>query len=281
MRPRCSPRARWWPSEALEGAEVRRRRGLRPAEPQPAPAGRRAAGRDRRGPGADLEVGLGWTRGPVRTRRDRPPEHPPRGENAVVAYHPGVRNFKKRLKTSRPKDPFTQQFTNAPARRRAPTHSTRRSAGASTSGSSTCGRRQHRWWRRWRRRQVAREGQAAAAEDHSTSTTRSTCRSARSGRRPDPCNSVKPVPVPAEPGQAGARLPGHRLRRAIRRSSWSPRTSSSVGGEWHLLPERRRLPAAGPELAGTGADLIYGPDGKTYHLQVTKIKRVTSSKPPS
>ena len=32
--------------------------------------------------------------------------------------------------------------------------------------------------------------------------------------------------------------------------------------------------------AGTGADMIYGPDGKTYHLQVDKIKRVTSSKPP-
>jgi twitching motility protein PilT len=26
---------------------------------------------------------------------------------------------------------------------------------------------------------------------------------------------------------------------------------------------------------------IYGPDGKTYHLQVTNIKRVTSSKPPA
>ena len=32
--------------------------------------------------------------------------------------------------------------------------------------------------------------------------------------------------------------------------------------------------------AGKGADLIYGPDGKTYHVQVLRVKRVTSSKPP-
>ena len=34
---------------------------------------------------------------------------PPESENAVVAYNPGVRNFKKRLNHLGPKNPFTQQ----------------------------------------------------------------------------------------------------------------------------------------------------------------------------
>ncbi len=32
---------------------------------------------------------------------------------------------------------------------------------------------------------------------------------------------------------------------------------------------------------GKGADLIYGPDGKTYHVQVPQMHRVTGSKPPN
>src|ERR1051325_7128765 len=38
----------------------------------------------------------------------------PEAENAVVAYHPGIRNYKQRLKRLSAKDPFTQQYTSAP-----------------------------------------------------------------------------------------------------------------------------------------------------------------------
>jgi hypothetical protein len=32
--------------------------------------------------------------------------------------------------------------------------------------------------------------------------------------------------------------------------------------------------------AGKGADLIYGVDGNTYRVQIPRIKRVVSAKPP-
>ena len=54
---------------------------------------------------------------------------------------------------------------------------------------------------------------------------------------------------------------------------------SGVGGNGTCFPtaDDCQLLGLGP---GAGADLIYAPDGKTYHLQVTRIKRVTSSQPP-
>ena len=41
----------------------------------------------------------------------------PETENAVVAYHPGVRNFKSRLKDLSAKDPFKEQFAARDTRR--------------------------------------------------------------------------------------------------------------------------------------------------------------------
>jgi hypothetical protein len=39
----------------------------------------------------------------------------PETKNAVVAYRPGIRNFKKRLSHLGAKDPFTQQYVTPPA----------------------------------------------------------------------------------------------------------------------------------------------------------------------
>ena len=58
--------------------------------------------------------------------------------------------------------------------------------------------------------------------------------------------------------------------------------SKDVSGVGGTAPASRPPTTASSSgsIPGLGADLVYGPDGKTYHLQVTKIKRVTSSKPP-
>ena len=55
---------------------------------------------------------------------------------------------------------------------------------------------------------------------------------------------------------------------------------TSVGGNGTCFPTADDCQLLGLS-AGAGADLLYGPDGKTYHVQVTQIKRVTSSKPPA
>jgi len=52
-----------------------------------------------------------------------------------------------------------------------------------------------------------------------------------------------------------------------------------VGGNGVCFPTADACQLLGLS-AGAGADLLYGPDGKTYHLQVTRIKHVNSSQPP-
>ena len=56
-------------------------------------------------------------------------------ESAVVAYHPGVRNFKKRLNDLSAKDPFVQQFTTSAASGTAIDQVS--STGSATAGNST------------------------------------------------------------------------------------------------------------------------------------------------
>src|SRR5687767_9987869 len=46
---------------------------------------------------------------------DQAAELAPENQKAVVAYQPGVRNYKDRLKDLTAKDPFKQQFTQAAA----------------------------------------------------------------------------------------------------------------------------------------------------------------------
>ena len=205
----------------------------------------------------------------------------PETENAVVAYHPGVRNFKSRLNDLSAKNPFIQQFTALPVRLVEHQQSTQALTPVDHQqhglggGTSVGGRSAVAAPRRWRRQQSP----GRRPSRRSTPTSSPNVLGRRGGTSADHHEQHQPVPVPAEPGQAGARLPRHR----------SGGTQAALPGlqgrlqrrrERHLLPDRRRLPAARTEPRG-GADLVYGPDGKTYHVQVTKIKRVTSSKPPS
>ena len=55
---------------------------------------------------------------------------------------------------------------------------------------------------------------------------------------------------------------------------------ASIGGEGTCFPSLDACQLLGLN-AGKGADLIYGPDQKTYHVQVLRVRRVTSPNPPS
>jgi hypothetical protein len=210
-------------------------------------------------------------------------ESTPETENAVVAYHPGIRNFKKRLSQLGAKDPFTQQYTNPPAPSSTSSTSSTSSVdelaqalnGSSTSGStgvgggstgsggsgggsSKPGKVTHNkvtyfWW----------ESDVQVGEAGTQLTT---------------MNNVKPfqfLPSPDKPvltyiGTVSGTQAVFLVSKDV----------SSIAGEGTCFPSVDACQLLGLN-AGKGADLIYGPDGKTYHVQVLRVRRVTGSKPPN
>jgi hypothetical protein len=200
---------------------------------------------------------------------------PPESENAVVAYNPGVRNFKKRLNHLGPKNPFTQQYTNSPAPTPGADSLAQALTDSSTSGSSGVGggstgggnsgggdkspgkvtqqKTTYFWW----------ESDVQVGEAGTPLTT---------------MNSVKPfqfLPSPDKPvltyiGTVSGSQAVFLVSNDV----------SSIGGEGTCFPSVAACQLLGLN-PGKGADLIYGPDGKTYHVQVLQVRRVTSSKPPS
>jgi hypothetical protein len=202
----------------------------------------------------------------------------PETENAVVAYHPGIRNFKKRLSHLGAKDPFTQQYVTPPAS--SSTSSTTSaddlaqilngsSTGGSTGvgggstgsggsgGSTKPGKVTHHityfWW----------ESDVQVGEAGTELTTK---------------NNVKPfqfLPSPDKPvltyiGTVSGTQAVFLVSKDV----------TSIGGQGTCFPSVDACQLLGLN-AGKGADLIYGPDGKTYHVQVLRVRRVSSSKPPS
>jgi hypothetical protein len=55
---------------------------------------------------------------------------------------------------------------------------------------------------------------------------------------------------------------------------------SGVGGSGVCFPSAESCQLLGL-ASGAAADLIYAPDGKTYSVQVQRIKRISSTKPPN
>jgi len=200
---------------------------------------------------------------------------PPESENAVVAYNPGVRNFKKRLSHLGAKNPFTQQYENSPAAEPGADSLGQALSDSSTSGSSGVGggttgggnsggggkspgkvtqeKTTYFWW----------ESDIEVGEAGTPLTT---------------MNSVKPfqfLPSPDKPvltyiGTVSGSQAVFLVSNDV----------SSIGGEGTCFPSVDACQLLGLN-PGKGADLIYGPDGKTYHVQVLQVRRVTSAKPPS
>jgi hypothetical protein len=211
-------------------------------------------------------------------------ESTPETENAVVAYRPGVRNFKERLGHLAAKDPFTQQYTNPAA---APSDSLSSDSlaqalsgsstsdatgvgGGSTGGGGTGG---------------GGDGGGKSpgkVKPQKTKTTyfwwESDVQVGEAGTPLMTLNNVKPfqfLPSPDRPvltyiGTIGGNQAVFLVSTDV----------ASIGGEGTCFPSVDACQLLGLN-AGKGADLIYEPDGKTYHVQVLRVERVTSSKPPS
>lgn len=206
----------------------------------------------------------------------------PLTENAVVAYHPpGLRNAKKRLNDLGPKNPFIQQFTGGtskpgggsttldgvlPVQGSIPGLNTPSSGSGGTGGSGGSG--------------GGKGGNGSSGGKTQTVYTYyvTDVTVNEAGGKPAPINSVRQfqfLPNDATPvlvylGTASA---GKQALFLVSKNV------TSVGGNGVCFPSADACQLLGLN-AGAGADLLYGPDGKTYHLQVTKIKRVNSSQPP-
>jgi hypothetical protein len=200
----------------------------------------------------------------------------PENEKAVVAYHPGIRNFKQRLSDLAAKDPFKQQFT-APASagttvdQVTSTTSTGQVDTTSISGGSGGGKGN------------GGGGGAGYKKNTKSQTLYSSYVTdvsvGESGGALNPVSNVSQfqfLPSPDKPVLVylGTSSGGSQALFLVSKDV------TSVGGTGTCFPTADDCQLLGLG-SGAGADLIYGPDGKTYHLQVDKIKRVTSSKPPA
>jgi hypothetical protein len=204
----------------------------------------------------------------------------PESENAVIAYHPGVRNYKKRLDKLAAKNPFTQQFTNPPASSGSKSSGSLGEAlsgstgstgvgGGSTGGGGTGGG-------------GTGSGESPGKVKSTTKTTyywwQADVQVGESGTQLATMNNVKPfqfLPAPDKPVLTYiGTLSGNQAVFLVSKDV------VSIGGEGTCFPSVDACQLLGLN-AGKGADLIYGPDGKTYHVQVLRVKRVTSSKPPN
>ena len=200
----------------------------------------------------------------------------PEAENAVVSYHPGVRNLKKRLNDLGPRNPFIQQYTvkdktasssgsttvmDTVTSSTGPVGGNTGSSGGSGSGSGGKG-----------------GNGSSGGKTQTVYTYYLTDVTVSDGGAPATLHSItqfqflpsQATPVLVYMGTASA---GKQALFLVSKDV------TSVGGNGVCFPSADACQLLGLN-AGAGADLLYGPDGKTYHLQVTKIKRVNSSQPP-
>jgi hypothetical protein len=205
----------------------------------------------------------------------------PEGENAVVAYHPpGLRNLKQRLNDLGPKNPFVQQYVNhAPATGSdsSPALDSVTSTGTSSTETTTTGGNGNGGGGNG-----GNGGKGSGGGSGKTQTFytyyQTNVSVGEAGSAPTQLNNLTQfqfLPTPDKPVLVylGTASGGTQALFLVSKDV------TSVGGTGTCFPTADACQLLGLN-SGAGADLIYGPDGKTYHLQVTNIKKVTSSQPP-
>ena len=207
----------------------------------------------------------------------------PLAENAVVSYHPpGLRNAKSRLNDLSDKNPFVQQFVPSGSRSGSSSSSSggkldqvtafpgdysgqNGSTGGSGGGGGNNG------------------GGNGSSGGGKTQTVYSYYQTdvtiGEAGGQPVAAHNLSQfqfLPSPDKPALTymGTASSGKQALFLVSKDV------TSVGGTGICFPTADECQLLGLG-AGAGADFYYAPNGKTYHVQVTKIKHVTSSKPPA
>jgi hypothetical protein len=210
------------------------------------------------------------------------------GQSAVVSYSPaGIRNYKQRLNDLAAKNPFKQQFTGPGAA----SSSTINQAAATVSGSSGTG---------LDATAIIPNGQGGSGSGDTGSSGGGSTVGGTTKVVTKTKTKYVSYQTDVQVGEAGGTLaalnkipqftflPNPQLPVLVFLGTSSGGSQAifmvakdvvSVGGEGLCYPSQDACQLLALN-AGKGADLIYGIDHKTYHLQVMRIKKVITSKPP-
>jgi hypothetical protein len=214
--------------------------------------------------------GPGASPGPVGLTANASAEAHPEGESAVLAYQPGVRNFKQRLNDLSSKDPFKQQYSAAAATAPALDQGTSTSTSGSTPGTTLgstgsggtggngSGKSKGKTKVKTETQTVVYETDVLVGESGGALTRLNRIPQFQFLPGPD-----KPVLVYLGTTSGGTQ--------ALFLVSTDV---SSVGGQGTCFPTADKCQLLGLN-PGQSADMAYTPDGKTYHVQVAQIKRFT------
>lgn len=197
----------------------------------------------------------------------------PEAQSAVLAYDPGVRNFKQRLRALSTKNPFAQQFASpgaAAANALDSSSTSTTSTGSGPSSGTTSGTGDN-----------SGGGNSGGGKDKSggskvTTQTYVYQTDVLVGESGGPLTLASKIPQftflpsPDKPALVylGTTSNGTQALFLVSKDV------TSVGGEGTCFPTADDCQLLGLD-PGKAADVLYGPDGKTYRVQVARIKRFT------
>jgi hypothetical protein len=204
-------------------------------------------------------------------------EVPPETQPAVLAYDPGVRNFKQRLKDLSSKNPFAEQF--APAAAAADSTVTSSSTTSGSTTGSTPGSVDFPGSNNTTGESGSGGGNGGSGGGNGNKNKTQTyvyqtdVLVGEAGGTLAPANKIPQftfLPSPDKPVLVylGTTSNGSQAIFLVSRDV------ASVGGDGTCFPSADDCQLLGLD-PGKAADVIYRPDGKTYHLQVVRIKRFT------
>jgi hypothetical protein len=202
--------------------------------------------------------------GPAQSAAELAPEN----QAAVLAYNPGLRNYKRRLDELASKDPFKQQFT-APAAAAAAAASGDAASGA-TGGGTTGG---------------GANGGGGTGTSTSTSTVKyyyyeTDVDVGEVGAKLQRRNRISPFSfLPSEQAPVLVFLGNLKQGKTASAAFLVSQDVTMVvgGGDCFPSPERCQMLVLKP---GASSDLTYAVDGKTYRIKVVRVEQVVRNKPP-
>jgi hypothetical protein len=218
----------------------------------------------------------------------------PENQKAVVAYEPGVRDYKDRLKTLTAKDPFKQQFSAAAAA--ASELSTSVGGGGAAGGETTTSTSDTT-------SEGTSTGSTGGDTGGETTTDPGSPKTGGGGGSPDPgktktrylfyvtdlevgdiavgpqrrngVRALTPLPSPSVPVAVylGVTVDGKRALFMLSKAV------TQVSDTSQCLPSPQECSMVSLE-PGASEDLLYSTDGKVYRIKVLKNRRVVRSKLP-
>jgi len=217
----------------------------------------------------------------------------PENQKAVVAYQPGVRDYKDRLKDLTAKDPFEQQFTQAAAAASQLNTSVASSGGEASAGAGTTTTSVPTTEGGSEPGSVTTKPETGVPTDPSGGsggggTTKTKTRyfyyttdllvgeAAWTLQRRNGVKALTPLPSETVPVAIylGATLDGKNALFLLSNQV------TQVSGPGQCLPSPEDCSMLALKQDQT-EDMLYGADGKSYRIKVIRNRRIVSSKPPT